>query len=149
MFIKIDNEYRMSYQSDLKPVFETIQEYAENLTWLVAAHNFEYLDNNNLDERLNPKEDFIRITGKELVEIFRNHKIRFKWGVLSGSKSIPTFDKFDYDKWGLKNYSSDGYVYDDADIEIDCYNGLFTIIRTENINIIKKLSEYFMCETKE
>lgn len=146
MYIKIDNEYRMSYQSDLKPVFETIQEYAENLVWLISGHDFQYLNNDIGDERLNPKDDFIRITGKELVEIVKHHQLQFKWGILSGCKTIPNIDDFDYEKWGLKNYSAEGYVYEDADMEIDCYNGLVTIIRTENRNVIEQLSDYFKKE---
>ncbi len=148
MHIKIDDHYRMNYQTDLKPIFKIIDEYAENLIWLVSGHAFEYLNNDSPDERLNPKEDFIRLTGKELVEIVIHHQLQFKWGILSGCKTIPNIDDFDYDKWGLKNYGAEGYVYEDAEIEIDCYNGLFTIIRTENRDIIEKLSIYFKKEIK-
>jgi hypothetical protein len=136
----------MNYQTDLRPVFEPIQEYVMSLVWVIAGHNFNYIDNESIDVRLNPKEDFIRLPGNELIEIVNNNKIQFKWGVLSGCKTVADINNFDYDKWGLKNYSAEGYVYDDAEIEIDCYNGLFTIIRTEDRNIIEKLSAYFKCE---
>jgi len=136
----------MNYQTDLRPVFEAIQEYVTSLVWIIAGHNFNYLSNEYIDVRLNPKEDFIRLPGNELIEIVNNNKIQFKWGVLSGCKVIPDINNFDYDKWGLKNYSAEGYVYDDAEIEIDCYDGLFTIIRTENSEIIEKLSDYFKRE---
>jgi len=142
MHIRIDNEYRMEFQTDLRPIIYAIKEHIEKLDWLISHHDFQYL-NDIYDNRLNANESLIRISGKELSEVISKTKIQFIWGIFSGSRHLPKTENLDTEKLGLKNYDPDAYVYDDAEIEIDCFDSSFTIIRTENKQILDKLAEYF------
>lgn len=146
MYIKIDNEFRMEFQTDLKPVFYIIKAYCKNLVWLISYHQFQYLNGESINKKLDPTKQLIRISGEDLIEIIEKHKIQFVWGILSGCENIPPIEKLDFEKLGLKNYGGDGYVYDDAVIEIDCFDSTFTIIRSKNKNVLKLLSEYFESE---
>ena len=122
MYIKIDNEFRMEFQSDLRPVFNTIKEYCNKLDWLISYHEFQYLNKNSATDKLNPSNQLIKICGKNLIEIIEKNKIQFIWGILSGCDKIPDIGDIDFGKLSLQNYAVEAYVYDDALIEIDCFD---------------------------
>jgi hypothetical protein len=142
MHIIIDDEYRMEYQTDLRPVIHAIREYIEGLDWLISYHEFWYLEKETYDERLNPHEKLIRISGKELCEVVDNSPMQFVWGVLSGSRSLPGLESLDLERLDLKNYGAEAYVYEDAEVEIDCFDSTFTTIRSKNEAILKKIADY-------
>ena len=148
MYINIDNIKQMEYQSDLRQLFQIIEQEAELLTWLISFHEFEYLLGEKPDNRLNPNEDIIRIIGKDLIKIISKYKIKFKWGVLSGCKDIPYLENIDFEKLQLNNYGEEPFVYDEAEIEIDFFDGTSTIVRSENKFILMKLADYFKTEIK-
>src|ERR1700733_14795994 len=128
MYIEIDNEFRMEFQSDLKPVFHIIKKYCRNLVWLISYHEFQYLDSKSIDEKLNPLKQLIKISGEDLIEIIEKYRIQFIWGVLSGCKNLPDINELDFEKLNLNNYGKEKYVYDDALIEIDCFDSSSTTI---------------------
>lgn len=112
----------MEFQTDLRPIFHSIKEHCKNLIWLISYHQFRYLNNKRMDEKLNPLQQIIRITGDDLIEIIEKNKIQFIWGVSSGCNGLPATEQFDFEKLSLKNYSAEGYMYNDALIEIDCFD---------------------------
>src|SRR5687768_10102235 len=122
MHIKIDDDYRMEYHTDLKPVIHVIKEYIESLDWLISNHEFRYLNNGGYDNRLNPNENLIRISGRDLCEIISQNQLQFIWGILSGCKQLPQIEHLDFEKLNLRNYDAEINVYDDAEIEIDCFD---------------------------
>jgi hypothetical protein len=148
MHIKIDNELRMEFQTDLRPVFNIIKEYSKNLVWLISYHEFQYLDNKSIDKKLNPLQQLIKISGEDLIEIIEKNKIQFIWGVLSGCENIPDIKELDFKKLNLKNHGAEEYVYDDALTEIDCFDSTFTIVRSKNKDVLELLSEYFETDIK-
>jgi hypothetical protein len=148
MYIEIDNEKRMEFQSDLRPIMKILEKKVTELDWLISYHEFQYLNKTDFDERLRPLEPLIRLTGKELVEATINSQIQFNWGVLSGQRGLPKIEDLDLDKLQLKNYDRSAYVYDDAELEIDCFDSSSTVIRSRDMNIMCLLSEYFEVEIK-
>lgn len=77
------------------------------------------------------------------VLIDKTDKMRFQSDLKSGQTRLPEINALDIDKLRLGNDDCDAYVYDDAELEIDCFDSTYTVIRSENLAILERLAKYF------
>ncbi len=144
MYIEINSDSQMEFQTDINPILRAINEYNQNYTWIISFHEFQYLNPDSYDTRLNANLDLIEISGIDLIEITTNSKIQFIWGVLSAFKGIPSFESSSKNKLntGKYKYDPDLYLYPSAEIEIDCIDSTVTFVRSENISILENVLKF-------
>ena len=156
----------MRWQSDLLPALKVIRNSGFKYNWLISEPSgivMEYKKTGETRREFNPLVDRIRknrilVSDEELLNIVFKSDIRFVWAVFSAFKKDYAVNEV---KLKLVPYAdwNEGYWHentrkqlDDAELEIACIDGKYTIFVTENPDLFNILKEtfsdagYLVCE---
>jgi hypothetical protein len=151
MALIIRETEQLEFHTDLYEIIAPFEEKFASLKWTLSNQDYMLLDyeEKGIVEKLNHDDPIIEFDGSELLDIIKNRKIQFIWGVFCGYKNkVPQFKR---NKIPFADCNSDIWEKPDkfltkySDIEIICFDGTSTIVKfkdkQDEIKFLKKFKE--------
>lgn len=130
----------------MRKIFNNLENEQLKYNWLITNCDC-YPQDESINELFS--QEYIWISGKEFTEIISKEDFQFIWGVFSGfSKDITLEEVLKYELPFADGY--EGFLVDNigtqhplADIEIVAYDSSFTLLISNNDNLVKKFKNNF------
>ncbi len=143
MTLILEDTEQLEFQLDLIEIIEPIENLVKSLFWVVS--DLEYMVLSESDSLLIPEfrsdEQYIKLKGTRLVEILKENRNQFVWGVFCGSFHDP--DELCTVRIPVADGNEriwtkpDEFFFSDTEIEIICFDSSATIIRFRSQEIEK------------
>jgi hypothetical protein len=136
---------KIRYHTDLRAVLEPLQENLASYNWLLS--DLEYLSNWGTELPINIHDDFFILNTEQLLQL---QDIQIVWGVILGIpleaeivvENLPYAD-------GNENVWENGNIqHPNAEIEIDCFDSGYTILKFTNPELSEKFKAGFPAAIK-
>jgi hypothetical protein len=147
MFVKtILDRYQpeMRYHTDLRKVFEAINDRQNEYNWLLSDLECNHYPDTRIPY---PPPNYLWLNGKDISDIVYTHDIQFIWGVLSGFKLDkalrldPTVIPY------AENpalWTTDPQIqHPEASVEIVCWDSTSTLFLSNDDELSRLFRKYF------
>ncbi len=145
----LENTKQTKFYTDLYEIIQPFETEFSMMNWLLTNQDYMILDYDQKGniEQLDQESDKITFKGTELLEILRNRRIQFVWGVFCGFKGeIPRLKDSDLPYADLNSNiwkNPDRFLLIQSEIEIISFDGTSIIFKTKDRSIETKFLQKF------
>lgn len=145
----LENTEQTKFYTDLYEIIQPFETEFAMMNWLLTNQDYMILDYDQKGniEQLDQESDKITFKGAELLEILRNRRIQFVWGVFCGFKGeIPRLKDSDLPYADLNSNiwkNPDRFLLKQSEIEIISFDGTSIIFKTKDRSIETKFLQKF------
>ncbi|MDF2613799.1 MAG: hypothetical protein K0S71_1585 [Clostridia bacterium] len=161
----LTNSRQMPFYTDLRLVFEALEDRQEEYNWLItdlvysvgrvrsSQHDFRYRRSKYIYKNDYPTaaldSEVVWISGEELSKIVYGNAIQFIWGVLSGFKKSTKIDLNDLEAIPYADGNSEFWIdepqiqHPQADVEIVCWDSTLMLLLSKDDDLTNKFRGTF------
>jgi len=140
----IDKSKKLKYHTNLFELAKPLQRYIDNYNWLFS--DLDFLTDKLPDLPINFDQDYFILTSDNFKEI-ANKNVQIIWGTLL---AVPKHIEIEVDERQLPFVEGNEAIWKNgniqleyADIEIDCFDSSYTIIKFRKESMSNDFKSYF------
>jgi len=140
----IRNTNKLKYHTNLFELTKPLQQYIDNYNWLFS--DLDFITDKLPDLPINYDNNYFILSSDNFKEII-NKDVQFVWGALL---AVPKHYEIEVDELHLPFVEGNDAIWKNgniqlknADIEIDCFDSSYTIIKFRNEDISNVFKSYF------
>lgn len=143
MNLILNKSKKMRTHTDLRMVFQSIDNLQLNYNWLITNLDCNFYPNKLLGS------NYYWLTGAEITELVNQHEIQFSWAVFSGFLPKLKVDLSDESAFpyadGNPNFwtAKPTIQHSQASVEIVCWDSTSTLLLSNEAGIGLKFKNYF------
>ena len=131
---------KIRYHTDLRAVLEPLKEHLTSYNWLLS--DLEYLSNWGKELPINIHDDFFILNADQLLQL---EDIQIVWGVILGIpvEAAIVVESLPYADGNEEVWKNGNIQHPHAEIEIDCFDSGYTILKFTNPELSQKFKDGF------